>query len=235
MNFIFQYHFYKLQYVLHNNYDNSQALSGSNDLQKQLFHGSAHVRAAVPSGPLCFCFGIMATSGEPSTWLPLGKLEGQGPCPPSFSRKFEIFKKSHHFSTFSKSLAPIELWHFKVIFNIQYHFYKLQYVLHNYYDNSQALSKAMIFRNYFFMARRTVVQPSLLAGLATVSVLLFSSRGISCPSSYCFGITLLLERNLLPFELLLFSWRGISCPSSYSSSRKISALRIKSNTVARSS
>ena len=31
--------------------------------------------------------------------------------------------------------------------------------------------KAMIFRNYFFMARRTVVQPPLLARLATVSVL----------------------------------------------------------------
>ena len=30
---------------------------------------------------------------------------------------------------------------------------------------------AMIFRNYFFMARRTCVQLSLLARLATVSVL----------------------------------------------------------------
>ena len=44
--------------------------------------------------------------------------------------------------------------------------------------------KAMIIRNYFFMVRRMCVQPSLLARLATVSVLLFSWRGISCPSSY---------------------------------------------------
>ena len=43
---------------------------------------------------------------------------------------------------------------------------------------------ADIFKNYFFMARRTCVQPPLLARLATVSVLLFSWRGISCPSSY---------------------------------------------------
>ena len=39
----------------------------------------------------------------------------------------------------------------------------------------------MTFRNFFFMARRMCVQPSLLARLATVSVLLFSWRGISCP------------------------------------------------------
>ena len=32
-------------------------LSVSNDLQKLLFHGPAHVRAAVPSGPLSYCFG----------------------------------------------------------------------------------------------------------------------------------------------------------------------------------
>ena len=126
------YHFYKLQYVLHNNYRDSQALSGSNDLQKLLFHGQEYRRAAAPSGPLSYCFG-MATSGEPSTWLPLGKLEGQEPLPLTFSRKFEISRKSHHCSTFLKSLAPIELWNFKVISNIQYHFYKLQYVLQNYY------------------------------------------------------------------------------------------------------
>ena len=45
----------------------------------------------------------MATSGEPSTWLPLGKLEGQEPLPLLFPRNFEIFKKSPHFSTFTKS------------------------------------------------------------------------------------------------------------------------------------
>ena len=55
-------------------------LSVSNNLQKLLFHGPAHVRAAVPSGPLSYCFGT-TTSGEPSTWLPLGELEGQEPPP----------------------------------------------------------------------------------------------------------------------------------------------------------
>ena len=68
--------------MLQNNYCNSQLLSEFNDLQKPLFHGPTHVRAAVPSGPLSYCFGT-ATSGEPSTWLPLGKLEGQEP-PPAF-------------------------------------------------------------------------------------------------------------------------------------------------------
>ena len=83
-------------------------LSVSNDLQKLLFYGPAHVRAAVPSGPLSYSFG-MATSGEPSTWLPLGKLEGQEPLPLSFSRKFEIFKKIASFFNFCKSLGLIEL------------------------------------------------------------------------------------------------------------------------------
>ena len=69
---------------------------------------------------------------------------------------------------------------------------------------------AMIFKNYFSHGQeyRRAAAP---AG----------------PLSYCFGITLLLERYLLPFELL-FSWREISCPSSYYSSlgEKSPALRI---------
>ena len=48
--------------------------------------------------------------------------------------------------------------------------------------------EAMIFENYFLMARRMCVQPPLLARLATVLVLLFSWRGISCPSSYFFMV-----------------------------------------------
>ena len=68
------------------------ALSVLNVLRKPLFHGQEYRRAAAPAGPLSYCFG-MATSGEPSTWLPLGKLEGQEPLPLTFSRKFEIFKK----------------------------------------------------------------------------------------------------------------------------------------------
>ena len=101
MIFKLQYNFYKLQKLLHGNYGDSQALSVSNDLQKLLLHGPAHRRAAAPAGPLSYCFAITATSGEPSTWLPLGKLEGQEPLPLTFSIKFEIFK-NHHFSTFAK-------------------------------------------------------------------------------------------------------------------------------------
>ena len=47
--------------------------------------------------------------------------------------------------------------------------------------------EAMISKNYFFIVKSTVVQPPLLARLATVLV-----------------FTLFLERNLLPVELLLF-------------------------------
>jgi hypothetical protein len=43
---------------------------------------------------------------------------------------------------------------------------------------------ADIFKNYFFMVKSICVQPPLLARLATVSVLLFSCRRITCPSSY---------------------------------------------------
>ena len=99
VNSIFQYYFYKLQYVLHNYYWIHRHLNRGRHLQKLIFHGPAHLRAAVPSGPLSYCFGT-ATSGGPSTWLPLGELEGQEPLPLSFSRKFEIFKKSRHFATF---------------------------------------------------------------------------------------------------------------------------------------
>ena len=119
--------------MLQNNYDNSQALSGSNDLQKLLFHSQEYLRAAAPSGPLSYYFG-MATSGEPSTWLPLGKLEGQEPLPLPFLRKSEIFKKISSF--FKKKPGWIEFWNCKVIFIFQYHFYKLQYVLQNNYGFS---------------------------------------------------------------------------------------------------
>jgi hypothetical protein len=47
----------------------------------------------------------MATSGEPSTWLPLGKLEMQEPLPLSFSRKFEILKTISSFSDFFKKFG----------------------------------------------------------------------------------------------------------------------------------
>ena len=75
-------------------------LSVRSVLQKPLFHGLAHVRAAAPSGPLSYCFGIMATSGEPSTWLPLGELEGQEPSCYHFPENLKFSKKYHHFSTF---------------------------------------------------------------------------------------------------------------------------------------
>ena len=63
-----------------------------------------------------FMVKSMATSGEPSTWLPLGKLEGQESIPVTFSRTFGIFKKSHYFSTLKKCPGLIELRNFKIIF-----------------------------------------------------------------------------------------------------------------------
>ena len=85
--------------------------------------------------------------------------------------------------------------------------------------------KAMIFRNYFFMVKSTVVQQPLLARLATVSVLLFSWRGIFCPSSYysssrkisALRDTFLAGRCLL-YELLLFQQED-RCSTSYGHER----------------
>ena len=54
--------------------------------------------------------------------------------------------------------------------------------------------EANISTNYFLMAESTVVQPPRLARLATFSVLLFSWREISCPSSY-FGTSCLILLN----------------------------------------
>ena len=83
-------------------------LSVMNVLQKRLFHGQEYRRAAASSGPLSYCFG-MATSGEPSTWLPLGKLEGQEPLRSHFPGNLKISKKSPQISIFLKSPGPIEL------------------------------------------------------------------------------------------------------------------------------
>ena len=84
-------------------------LSVMNVLRKRLFHGQEYLRAAAPSGPLSYCFGIMATSGEPSTWLPLGELEGQEPSRYHFPENLNISKNSHHFSTCLKKIDWIEL------------------------------------------------------------------------------------------------------------------------------
>ena len=155
------------------------------------------VKSIVVQPPLLARFA-MATSGKPSTKFPLGELEGQEPLPLSFSRKFENFKKSHNFSTFWKSLAPIELWNFKVIFIFQYLLCKLQYILYNNYENSQALSESKHLQKLLLHGQeyRRAAAPS-------------------GPLSYCFGITFLLERNLLPFELL---WqRAVNRQPSYRS------------------
>ena len=76
-------------------------LSVRNVLQKLCLQGQEYLRAAAPSGPLSYCFG-MATNGEPSTWLPLGELEGQEPLPLLFSRKLENSKNTQHFQLFQK-------------------------------------------------------------------------------------------------------------------------------------
>ena len=70
---------------------------------------------------------------------------------------------------------------------------------------------ADIFKNYFYMVEFTAVRWSLLARLATVSVLLFSWREISCPSSYysferqeyALRFISLLWEKLLLYELLV--------------------------------
>jgi len=60
-----------------------------------------------------------------------GNSKGRSPTALIFQKIWNFQKKTHHFSTFSKSSDPIELWNFKVIFIFQYHFYKLKHVLHN--------------------------------------------------------------------------------------------------------
>ena len=86
----------------------TSTLSVRDVLQKLLFHGQEYRRAAAPSGPLSYCFG-MATSGEPSTWLPLGKLEGRELHPAvifpenlKFSKNliiFQLFEKNGSYRT----------------------------------------------------------------------------------------------------------------------------------------
>ena len=76
-----------------------------------LFHAREYRRAAAPSGPLSYCFGT-AMSGEPSTWLPLGELEGQEPPPALIFHFSDFFKKIKNiiiFQLFLNSLEPIEL------------------------------------------------------------------------------------------------------------------------------
>ena len=69
---------------------------------------------------------------------------------------------------------------------------------------TSTLHGANIFRNYFFMVRRMVVQPSLLARLATVSVLQRAvnrqpafrsgnSKGKSAPPLAFFNFSYLFE------------------------------------------
>ena len=103
-----------------------------------------------------------------------GNSKGRSPISLSFfifCGFFKNFKKYLHFSTFLECPGWIELWNFKVNFTLQYHFYKLQYVLYNnpwihkHHSSSNHLWKQL------FQVWRTVVQPSFLSRLATVSVL----------------------------------------------------------------
>ena len=63
-------------------------------------HAQEYRRAAAQSGPRSYCFGT-TTSGEPSTWLPLGKLEGQERLP-AIIFYLEFSKKYHDFQFFQK-------------------------------------------------------------------------------------------------------------------------------------
>ena len=73
----------------------------------QNIHVQQHRSSRGRAFPKTLRFG-MATSGEPSTWLPLGKLEGQEPLRFYFPEILK-FTKMYHFSTFWKSLDSIEL------------------------------------------------------------------------------------------------------------------------------
>ena len=115
--------------------------------------------------------GIMATSGEPSTWLPLGELEGQEPLPLLFSRKFEIFKKISSFFNFLKKFGSY------ITLKFQSHFHTLIPFLWNFnvsFKTITAFTRPLVdsyfFKNYFFMVEFTAVRWSLLARLATVLV-----------------------------------------------------------------
>ena len=143
----------------------------------------------------------MATSGKPSTWFPLGKLEGQEPLPLSFSRNFEICKKNLViFELLQKSGV------FKVIFTLQYHFYKFKTIL----GFTITFSGANIFKNYFCMVQFIVVRWSILARLATVLVW---EREVNCQPGFRSGTRRAGDMGPLSPEKeantrLIGTWRG---------------------------
>jgi len=102
-----------------------------------------------------------------------GNWEGRSHPPHTFFHFFWVsqkFQKITPFFNFLKSPGPIELWNFKVISNfntisINFNMCSTTIIL-----IPNHFKEAMIFRNYFFMVKSTVVQPPLLVRLATVSV-----------------------------------------------------------------
>ena len=98
-------------------------------IQKRDFHGQEYRRAAAQSAPLSYCFGT-TTSGEPSTWLPLGKLEGQ--APPDFH--FSFFR-------FFQNLKEKKIWFFNFLKKLENgeHFWKFEKARKNNNESGEAL------------------------------------------------------------------------------------------------
>ena len=152
--------------MLHNYYSIHKHCARGKTSSKTNFSWSC----SPPSRPLSNCSG-MATSGKPSTKFPLGELEQQEPLPLSVSISWNA-QKYYYFSTFLKSLDPVELWNFEVIFKLWYHFYKLQYVLHNYYWIHKHLYHSRNLKKLRFHGQEYL-----------------RAAAPSGPLSYCFGIT----------------------------------------------
>ena len=120
-----------------------------------------------------------------------GNSKGRSP-PASIFQKFWNFQKSHNFPTFWKSLDPIELWNFKVVFNIRHHFYKLQYLLQNYSVNHTTLPVRNVLQKLLFHDQEHL-----------------RAAAPSCPLSDCFGMAtsgkpstrFLLSRRLPRYRL----------------------------------
>jgi len=146
-------------------------------------------------------------------------------APPHFLWEFENFKNKQNLN-FSKTLDSIELWNFKIISALRYRFYKLQYVLHNNYCNSQALSGSIDLQKLLSHGQdyRRVAAPS--GPLSSCLVLLFSWREISCPSSSDQGHLRAPASALLFPSCLVLITIEFSCPGSCSVKQHAPALRV---------
>ena len=115
----------------------------------------------------------MAASGKPSTKFPLGELEGQERLPlliPHIFQIFEIFKNNLFIFQLLQKSGTDRTLKFQSHFHTLILFYKLQYVLHNNYGDSQAFSESNDLQKLLFHGPAHLRAAALLARLATVLV-----------------------------------------------------------------